>query len=206
MTFCLSKGLCAPVGSVLCGDREFIRKAHRARKMLGGGMRQAGVLAAAGIVALERMVGRLGEDHERARGLARGLMRSPAIRLDAEMPATNMVFFSYSEAVGSTSKTLPGNSPDAAFWSTPGPPPIPLGHSLLDRRCRRRRGRGSLRRIAEVTGTPPGRRSGTGRRQATSRMEPGSISFRPRDLATYKRLSARWMRAEMSPLSSGKIA
>ena len=99
VTFCLSKGLCAPVGSVLCGDRNFIRKAQRARKMLGGGMRQAGILAAAGIVALERMVGRLAEDHQRARRLAQGLKGIPAVHLDADVPATNMVFFSYSEAV-----------------------------------------------------------------------------------------------------------
>ena len=73
VTFCLSKGLSAPVGSVLCGDKEFIRKAHRARKLVGGGMRQAGILAAAGIVALQKMVARLGEDHVRARNLAAGL-------------------------------------------------------------------------------------------------------------------------------------
>ena len=100
VTFCLSKGLCAPVGSVLCGDREFVKKAHRARKMLGGGMRQAGVLAAAGIVALEKMVSRLGEDHERARRLSRGLAANPAVQLDADVPATNMVFFRIRESVG----------------------------------------------------------------------------------------------------------
>jgi len=100
VTFCLSKGLCAPVGSLLCGNRDFIKRAHRARKMLGGGMRQAGILAAAGIVALERMVGRLGEDHERARRLARGLKAIPAIQMDVDTPSTNMVFFSLSEAVG----------------------------------------------------------------------------------------------------------
>jgi threonine aldolase len=93
VTFCLSKALCAPVGSVLCGDREFIRRAHRARKMLGGGMRQAGVVAAAGLVALDRMVTRLGEDHERARKLAAGLGDMPGINLDSGTPATNMVFF-----------------------------------------------------------------------------------------------------------------
>jgi threonine aldolase len=93
VTFCLSKGLCAPVGSVLCGDTEFIRKAHRARKMLGGGMRQAGILAAAGIVALEKMTSRLGEDHRRARKLAEGLQANPRIRMEQGMPATNMVFF-----------------------------------------------------------------------------------------------------------------
>lgn len=97
ITFCLSKGLCAPVGSVLCGSREFLKRAHRARKMLGGGMRQAGVLAAAGIVALEKMTGRLSEDHARARRLASGLKNIAAIQLDAEVPATNMVFLRLAE-------------------------------------------------------------------------------------------------------------
>jgi threonine aldolase len=102
VTFCLSKGLCAPVGSVLCGSREFIKKAHRARKMLGGGMRQAGVLAAAGIVALEKMTSRLGEDHARARALARGLSGNQGVALDTDAPATNMVFFNLMERVGLT--------------------------------------------------------------------------------------------------------
>jgi threonine aldolase len=99
VTFCLSKGLCAPVGSVLCGSREFIRKAHRVRKMLGGGMRQAGVLAAAGIVALQNMVNRLGEDHARARRLAEGLRANRWLRFAGEGPATNMVFFHLAEEV-----------------------------------------------------------------------------------------------------------
>jgi len=93
VTFCLSKGLSAPVGSVLCGDREFIYKARRARKLLGGGMRQAGVLAAAGIVALEKMTTRLTDDHMRARHLADGLRTNDCIILDEGTPATNMVFF-----------------------------------------------------------------------------------------------------------------
>lgn len=93
VTFCLSKGLCAPVGSVLCGEAEFVRRAHRARKMLGGGMRQAGVLAAAGIVALRTMPQRLEEDHRRARILAEGLQKNPHVRLGMGMPVTNMVFF-----------------------------------------------------------------------------------------------------------------
>jgi threonine aldolase len=97
VTFCLSKGLCAPVGSVLCGTKEFIRKAHRLRKMLGGGMRQAGILAAAGIVALETMIGRLSEDHIRARKLADGLKQIPGLVLDADVPATNMVFLSLAQ-------------------------------------------------------------------------------------------------------------
>ncbi|MFI6482213.1 GntG family PLP-dependent aldolase [Nonomuraea sp. NPDC050663] len=90
---CLSKGLCAPIGSVLAGDRATIAQARRIRKMLGGGMRQAGMIAACGIVALSEMTGRLAEDHERAARLARGLSRIPGIRLDPGPPITNMVFF-----------------------------------------------------------------------------------------------------------------
>lgn len=92
VTFCLSKSLCAPAGSVICGDEAFIQKAHRVRKMLGGGMRQAGVLAAAGVVALESMVDRLREDHFRACRLAETLVELPGISLDYETPATNMIF------------------------------------------------------------------------------------------------------------------
>jgi threonine aldolase len=92
VTFCLSKALCAPVGSVLCGTHEFITKARRIRKMLGGGMRQAGVLAAAGIVALDEMVDRLPEDHARAKRLAACLAAIPGLQLDPGSPATNMIF------------------------------------------------------------------------------------------------------------------
>ncbi len=92
VTFCLSKGLCAPVGSVLCGSNGFIKEAHRIRKQLGGGMRQAGVLAAAGIVALEEMVDRLVEDHERAAKLATLLGNIPGVNLDKGSPNTNMVY------------------------------------------------------------------------------------------------------------------
>ncbi|PJH75893.1 MAG: threonine aldolase, partial [Anaerolineae bacterium CG_4_9_14_0_8_um_filter_58_9] len=106
VTFCLSKGLCAPVGSVLCGSKAFIAKAHRIRKMLGGGMRQAGILAAAGIVALETMIERLAEDHARARKLADGLKQVPALALEAGTPATNMVFLSLSPEVESTMESI----------------------------------------------------------------------------------------------------
>lgn len=92
VTFCLSKGLGAPVGSVICGSKDFIQRAHRWRKMLGGGMRQAGVLAAAGIYALENMVERLSEDHENAQALATGLADIPGIELAPE-PMTNLVYF-----------------------------------------------------------------------------------------------------------------
>lgn len=99
VTFCLSKGLCAPVGSVLCGSAEFIHKARRIRKQVGGGMRQAGILAAAGLVALDQMVDRLAEDHVRAARLADGLRAIPGIELQPEKPATNMVFVNLAEQV-----------------------------------------------------------------------------------------------------------
>lgn len=90
--FCLSKGLSAPVGSMLAGRRDFIERARRIRKMLGGGMRQAGVLAAAGICALTENVGRLAEDHINARELARGLQGLPGIAVDLSRVETNMVY------------------------------------------------------------------------------------------------------------------
>jgi threonine aldolase len=99
VTFCLSKGLCAPVGSVLCGSRTFIDKARRMRKQLGGGMRQAGILAAAGVVALEKMTGRLIEDHQRAQKLAKGLSSVPGLLVDTPLPATNMVFVHLADEV-----------------------------------------------------------------------------------------------------------
>ncbi len=99
VTFCLSKGLCAPVGSVLCGSAEFIDKARRARKIVGGGMRQAGVLAAAGLVALRQMVERLADDHARARTLAEGLAHIPGVIIDVDRVLTNMVFFELADDV-----------------------------------------------------------------------------------------------------------
>lgn len=93
VTFCLSKGLAAPIGSVVCGSAEFIAKARRARKVVGGGWRQAGVIAAAGIVALEQMVGRLADDHANAKRLAEGLAALPGIVLDPTRVQTNIVIF-----------------------------------------------------------------------------------------------------------------
>ncbi|MDZ7582233.1 MAG: low-specificity L-threonine aldolase [Deltaproteobacteria bacterium] len=95
---CLSKGLAAPVGSVVCGTRSFIDRARRARKILGGGMRQAGVLAAAGIVALTEMTARLPEDHATARRLAEGLAASRGIAIDLDRVTTNIVFFDSTHA------------------------------------------------------------------------------------------------------------
>ena len=97
VTFCLSKALCAPVGSVLCGERDFIQRARRMRKQLGGGMRQAGILAAAGIVALETMVDRLAEDHRRARELARLLTGIRRVLVEDANPPTNMVYFTLAD-------------------------------------------------------------------------------------------------------------
>lgn len=94
--FCLSKGLCAPVGSVLCGSAEFVEKARKFRKMLGGGMRQAGVLAAAGLVALETMTARLREDHDNAKRLAELLAAIPGVRVARERVEINMVFWTHS--------------------------------------------------------------------------------------------------------------
>jgi threonine aldolase len=93
VTFCVSKGLGAPVGSVICGPTEFITRARRVRKMLGGGMRQAGIIAAAGVVALERMVDRLAEDHANARMLAEGAARLPGLSVDLASVQTNIVIF-----------------------------------------------------------------------------------------------------------------
>jgi len=91
--FCLSKGLCAPVGSMLCGSRNFVERARKIRKQLGGGMRQAGVIAAAGIVALEKMVDRLPEDHKRAKLLEEGLAGLQGLEIVKGGAHTNMLFF-----------------------------------------------------------------------------------------------------------------
>jgi threonine aldolase len=96
VALCLSKGLSAPVGSLLCGSKDFVERARKFRKMLGGGMRQAGVIAAAGIVALETMVGRLAEDHANARRLAQGLAGIKGIRLAQDDIPTNIVMFDLS--------------------------------------------------------------------------------------------------------------
>ncbi|MHB0869855.1 MAG: low-specificity L-threonine aldolase [Chloroflexota bacterium] len=91
VNICISKGLCAPVGSLLVGSREFVAEARRNRKVVGGGMRQAGILAAAGIVALEEMVDRLAEDHANARTLAEGIAGLPGVRVDLGAVQTNIV-------------------------------------------------------------------------------------------------------------------
>jgi threonine aldolase len=94
LTFCLSKGLSAPVGSVICGSKAFIAEARRIRKVLGGGMRQAGIIAAAGVVALDVMIERVQEDHENAARLARGIAALDGLNVDLDRVQTNIVYFS----------------------------------------------------------------------------------------------------------------
>lgn len=104
--FCLSKGLAAPVGSLLVGSREFIEKAKKKRKLMGGGLRQVGILAAAGIVALTKMVKRLTEDHENARLLADELSKIDGIRIKEDRLNINMVFFEMDESKISSQKLV----------------------------------------------------------------------------------------------------
>lgn len=95
VAFCLSKGLSAPIGSLLCGSREFVNEAKKWRKMVGGGMRQVGVIAAAGLVALDSMVERLAEDHSNARLLAEGLFHISGIKLISNVIESNIVIFEW---------------------------------------------------------------------------------------------------------------
>ena len=106
LSFCLSKSLSCPVGSVLVGSQEFIDNARRWRKMLGGGMRQAGVLAAAGLVALDTMVDRLAEDHQNARRLAHGLANIDGLNVDPEQIQTNIVFFEVDTKLGTAADMI----------------------------------------------------------------------------------------------------
>jgi len=108
VTFCVSKGLAAPVGSIICGAPEFIERARRWRKLLGGGMRQAGILAAAGIVALERMVDRLADDHVNARRLAEGLASQPGLRVDLASVQTNIVIVRVERGAAATAELVKG--------------------------------------------------------------------------------------------------
>lgn len=97
--FCLSKGLCAPVGSILAGSKEFINKARKNRKLMGGGMRQVGILAASGIIALEKMTTRLNEDHDNAKYLASQLETIPGVIIDRNRLDINMVFMRLDDSV-----------------------------------------------------------------------------------------------------------
>lgn len=121
MSFCLSKGLSAPVGSVICGSREFIAEAIRTRKVLGGGMRQAGVIAAAGIIALNEMVDRLAEDHTNARHLAEGIAEIPGLSIDVARIKTNILFFDFITDRLTPEEFMAGLEERAIKCSHPGP-------------------------------------------------------------------------------------
>jgi threonine aldolase len=119
--FCLSKGLASPVGSMIAGTREFIARAFRLRKMLGGGMRQVGVLAAAGLVSLEKMTGRLKQDHARAKKLYEGLKQIPGLRFEAE-PSSNMVYFALEDRIKLTENEIIAKMKERGVlldWSAP---------------------------------------------------------------------------------------
>jgi len=116
--FCLSKGLCAPVGSMVAGTNEWVDKARKWRKMLGGGMRQAGIIAAAGIVALEKMVSRLEEDHQNARVLAEGLDSISGVRVKMETVQSNIVAFDVKETSYSAPE-LCGKLKEASILANP---------------------------------------------------------------------------------------
>ena len=121
LSFCLSKGLCCPVGSVLCGSTEFVAEARRIRKGLGGGMRQAGVLAAAGRVALETMIDRLADDHTNAKALAKGLAAIDGIDIDLDSVQTNMVYFTLTAAEVSDQKLLSVSEEKGVKFLSVGP-------------------------------------------------------------------------------------
>lgn len=109
-SICFSKGLGCPVGSVVVGDSAFIHRVKRARKMVGGGMRQSGILAAAGLYALEHTVPLLHNDHRRTKTLAIGLATLPGIHVDVDAVETNMVFFKISPEAMDTNEFLAGMS------------------------------------------------------------------------------------------------
>ena len=115
VSLCFSKGLGAPVGSILAGPRDFVRRAHRFRKMFGGGMRQAGILAAAALYALDHHVERLAEDHAHARRLAEGLAALPGIGLDPRTVETNIVIFDVAPALG-TAQQFADRLREAGVW------------------------------------------------------------------------------------------
>ena len=124
VSFCLSKALSCPVGSVLCGTREFIDRATKWRKMVGGGMRQAGVLAAAGLVALDSMIDRLADDHANARRLAQGLANIDGLTVDPDSIHTNIVIFEVDPSLGPSAKLIGALGAEDVKVSSPSPTAI----------------------------------------------------------------------------------
>jgi threonine aldolase len=121
LSFCLSKGLSAPVGSLICGTRVFISEARRYRKLVGGGMRQAGIIAAAGIVALEEMTGRLAEDHQNARRLAEGLSTMRRAKLQPDRFRTNIVYVDLDTGGASAAETVSRLADEGVYVLATGP-------------------------------------------------------------------------------------
>jgi threonine aldolase len=149
--FCLSKGLGAPVGSMLVGSKEFIEEARLVRKMLGGGMRQAGVLAAAGLIALEEGPKRLHIDHENARFLAEGLAEIPGIKIDAAKVVTNILFFDVTGS-GLSAPEVSQRLKAQGIWANPYNPKLirMVTHLDVDRAgCER-----ALQALREMVGVP----------------------------------------------------
>ncbi|MGD8452909.1 MAG: low-specificity L-threonine aldolase [Phycisphaerae bacterium] len=124
VSLCFSKGLGAPVGSIVAGRAAFIDRTHRFRKMFGGGMRQAGVLAAAALYAVEHNVARLAEDHANAHRLAEGLAQLPGIRLDPAHVETNIVLFDVGESLGSAADVVRQLREQDVWLLTTGPQQI----------------------------------------------------------------------------------
>ena len=120
ISFCLSKGLSCPVGSVICGSQEFIDQARRWRKMVGGGMRQAGVLAAAGLVAMDTMIDRLADDHANAKKLAEGLANIDGLSVDPERIQTNIVIFEVDPALATVQEFMGALDREGVKVSYPG--------------------------------------------------------------------------------------
>ncbi|MBA1336848.1 MAG: Low-specificity L-threonine aldolase [Firmicutes bacterium] len=120
---CLSKGLCAPMGSVLAGSKEFVERARKYRKMLGGGMRQVGVVAAAGIIAIEKMSKRLQEDHDNARLLAEGLNSIDGVAVDLDKVQTNLIMVDFSGA-GITGDYLSSELKELGILVNGSPTPV----------------------------------------------------------------------------------
>ena len=138
--FCLSKGLCAPIGSMVTGSAEFIVRTRRVRKMLGGGMRQAGVIAAAGLVALDTMIDRLAEDHVHAARLADGLATVPGLAVDPVAVRTNMVMFRVLDPALPHGEFIARARGTGSAARRTRPRPDPGGDPLRRRRGRRRPG------------------------------------------------------------------
>jgi len=144
--FCLSKGLCCPVGSVLCGSREFIEQARNIRQLLGGTMRQAGIIAVCGLVALRENIDRLAEDHRRAKRLAEGLAEIRGLELNPAEVDTNMVYLQLNESAKLTAPQLAERAQRENVWF------LNLGEDTIRMVCHNDIDDGDVKRAVEVVG------------------------------------------------------